>query len=257
MLELIDDLPGGVYGIRASGRVSREDYERVVVPQLEQARSRGERLRFLYQFGPDFAGFTPGAAWEDLRVGLQYIRLFDRCAIVTDVEWLRTTTRGVAPLMPCPVKVFGNAELDEAISWLANPREPSVSYRVVPERRVLVIEPHGRLRAEDFDRIDAAADTWIESGDGLLNGVVVHAREFPGWENLGSLMRHIRFVRNHHRKIRRVALAVDGSIAQIAPAVVDHFVQAEMKQFAADDVEAAIVWAGARPPGTAAPEAPV
>jgi hypothetical protein len=119
---------------------------------------------------------------------------------------------------------------------------------MMPERGVLLIEPHGRLRAEDFDALDAAADAWIESADRSLRGVVVHARQFPGWENLGSLLRHVRFVRDHHRKIRRVALAVDGAVAQIAPALVDHFVHAELKQFGADDLEPAIVWAGAKAP---------
>jgi hypothetical protein len=248
MLEIIDNLPAGIWGLRAKGKVSKDDYDRVVLPYLEQARGRGQPIRFLYHFAPEFDGFTPGAAWEDFRVGLQYLRLFERCAVVSDVDWLRASTRGMAPLMPCPVKVFRNQELPDAIAWLEQAREPSVSYRMLPDRGVLVIEPHGRLRAEDFDSIEAAADAWIETGDGSLRGVVVHAREFPGWENLGSLLRHIRFVREHHRKIRRVALAVDGTVAQIAPALVDHFVQAELKQFGADDLEPAIVWAGARPP---------
>jgi hypothetical protein len=52
-----------------------------------------------------------------------------------------------------------------------------------------------------------------------------------------------------------VALAVDGTVAQIAPALVDHFVQAELKQFGADDLEAAVVWAGAHAPHEAPSEA--
>lgn len=246
MLERIDNLPEHVWGLRAKGKVSKDDYDRVMLPLLEEARGQGKRIRFVYQLGPDFTGFTPGAAWEDFRIGLQYLRLFERCAVVTDIDWVRVATRGAAPLMTCPVKVFGNDGFQQAVDWLASTREPSVTFRMVPERGVLVVEPHGRLRAEDFDALDAAADTWIESADGSLRGVVVHARQFPGWENLGSLLRHVRFVRDHHRKIRRVALAVDGTIAQIAPALVDHFVQAELKQFGADDLEAAIVWAGAQ-----------
>jgi hypothetical protein len=250
MLERIANLPEGVWGLRATGKVSREDYDRVVLPLLEEARGHGTRIRFLYQVGPEFTGFTPGAAWEDFRIGFQYLRLFERCAVVSDIDWVRITTRGVAPLMPCPVKVFGHDGFQQALDWLTSSREPSVTFRMVPERGVLVVEPHGRLRAEDFDALDAAADTWIESSESALRGVVVHARQFPGWENLGSLLRHVRFVRDHHRKIRRVALAVDGTIAQIAPAVVDHFVQAELKQFGADDLEAAIVWAGTPGPTT-------
>jgi hypothetical protein len=172
--------------------------------------------------------------------------------VVTDVDWIRTATRGVAPLMLCPVKVFANSAFQEALDWVSSPNEPSVSHRIITERGVLLVEPHGRLRAEDFDALDAAADTWSASGEGALRGVVVHARQFPGWENLGSLLRHVRFVRDHHQKIRRVALAVDGPVAHIAPPLVDLFVQAEMKQFGYDDLEAAIVWAGAqRPPASA------
>jgi hypothetical protein len=248
MLELIDDLPPGILGVRATGTVSRDDYERVVLPRLDEARRRDQRLRFLYHLGPQFGGFTPGGAWEDFRVGLQYLRLFERCAVVTDVEWVRAAARGTALLMPCPVKAFGNGALAEAIAWLQATHESALTFRMLPERGVLLVEPRGTLRASDFDALDAAADTWIESGEGSLRGVVVHARQFPGWDNLGSLLRHVRFVRDHHRKVRRVALAADGAMAQIAPALVDHFVQAELKQFGADDLEAAIVWAGARAP---------
>jgi hypothetical protein len=248
MLERIDNLPSDVWGLRAKGRVSKDDYEHIVLPQLEEARREGRRIRFLYQIGPDFDGFTPGAAWEDFQVGLRYLRLFERCAVVTDIDWVRTATRAARPLMPCPVKVFDNGAFQQAVEWLTSPIEPSLSYRLLPERGVLVVEPHGRLRAEDFDALDVAADSWIESADGALRGLVVHAREFPGWENLGSFLRHVRFVRDHHRKIRRVALAVDSTVARIAPALVDHFVQAEVKQFSADDLEPAIVWAGAPSP---------
>jgi hypothetical protein len=249
MLERIEGLPPEVWGIRAKGWVSKEDYEQVVLTQLEDARRQGRRIRIVYQLGPEFGGFTPGAAWEDFRVGLRYLRLFERCAVVTDIDWVRTATRGVAALMPCPVRVFANGAFQEAVDWLMAPRESSLTYRMLPERGVLLVEPHGKLRADDFDALDAAADTWIEAADGSLRGVVVHAREFPGWENFGSLLRHVRFVRDHHRQIRRVALAVDGTVAQIAPTLVDHFVQAEVKQFGADDLEPAIVWAGAQPPG--------
>jgi hypothetical protein len=224
-----------------------DDYDAVIRPALEEARRQGRRIRFLYALGPDFAGFTAGAAWADFRIGLQYLRLFERCAVVTDTDWLRAATRGAAPLMPCPVKVFANEAFAEAVHWLLAPSAPSVTYRMLPERGVLVVEPHGPLRAEDFDVLDAAADTWIESGEGSLRGLVVHARQFPGWENLGTLLRHVRFVRDHHRQVRRVALAVDGAAAHIAPAIVDHFVQAELKQFGADDLEPAILWAGAMP----------
>jgi hypothetical protein len=246
MLQPIIDLPSGVWGLRAVGKVSKNDYEQAVRPALEAARREGRRLRFIYHFGTEFEGFTPGGAWEDVRVGLQYMRLFERCAVVTDVEWIRTTTRAAAPMMPCPVKVFADAEWTAAVAWVGAPLESSVDYRMLADSGVLVIEPRGALRAEDFDALSAAADAWIESTVQPLRGIVVHARTFPGWENLGSFLRHVRFVRDHHREVPRVALSTDAALAGIASTLVDHFTQAVIKRYDYEDVDCAIAWAAGR-----------
>ncbi len=120
MLERIQDLPTGIYGLKAIGRVDKQDYEQVVRPMLKQARRKGHRVRFLYQFGPDFIGFTAGGALEDMLVGLKYLRSFERCAVVTDKDWISGTARAVGMLMPCPVKVFRNDHRQEAVAWLSS-----------------------------------------------------------------------------------------------------------------------------------------
>ena len=38
MLSLIEDLPAGVVGIEAGGKVTAEDYEQVLIPAVEAAR---------------------------------------------------------------------------------------------------------------------------------------------------------------------------------------------------------------------------
>jgi len=242
MLERLQDLPGGVDGVKAVGRVSREDYERVFDPLIDAARREGRRIRLLYQFGPEFEGFSAGAAWEDAKLGLASLRLFDGCAIVSDVGWIRESTRLVGFVMPCPVKVFANGQLGEAVEWLRSlPEGPAVSHRLSGSG-VLVVEVHQPLRAQDFDALAATADGWIE-GHGDLPGIVIHAREFPGWQNLGGLIRHVRFVRDHHRRVRRVALASDSRLADLAPRLAEHFVQAEIRRFGYDALDDAVAWA--------------
>ncbi len=245
MIERLKDLPRGVDGVRAIGRISKEDYEQVFVPLLDEVRREGRHIRFLYQFGPEFEGFTAGAAWEDAKIGLHSMRLFDGCAVVTELAWIRELTRLGGFLMPCPVRVFGNDEVAQAIEWLKSlPEGPGVSHRLLPESGVIVVEVKQALRAQDFDALAFTADAWIEA-HGDLQGLVIHAREFPGWENLGSFVRHVRFVRDHQRKIKRVALAVDAKLASLAPAIAEHFIQAEVKKFAYDELDAAIAWAAA------------
>lgn len=244
MLERITDLPAGVYGLRATGKVTKDDYDAVVDPLLKEAGRDGRRIRLLYHFTPAFDGFTPAGAWEDAKIGLQYLRLFERCAVVSDKDWIRGTARAFATMLPCPVKVYGEAELSAAVAWLGAPAgTPRVSHRMIPEHAVLLVELQGKLGAEDFDAITATLDAWLESGR-ALRGFVVHAREFPGWENLGGFFRHLRFVRDHHRKIRRVALAVDGKVAKLAPALVEGLVGAEIQHFGYAEIDRAIEWAG-------------
>jgi hypothetical protein len=247
MIERVRDLPEGVDGLRATGMVTKDDYERVLQPILDEARSQGRRIRLLYHFGAEFEGFTPGGAWADARLGLHYLRLFERCAIVSDIAWVRESSRLVGAMMPCPVRVFANAEWQGALDWLSSPTPegPALPHRLLAESGVLVVEPGRPLRSEDFDALAMVVDPWIEA-HGELRGVVVHAREFPGWENLGAFFRHVRFVRDHHRRVRRIALAVGGRLADLAPALAEHFVAAEVKHFGYGDLDDAIAWASGR-----------
>ena len=243
MLEKLNDLPLGIEGLRATGEVTESDYEQIVVPLLEEARRGGRRIRFLYQFGPEFKGFSVGGAWQDTKVGLRFMRLFAGCAIVTDLDWLKEGTHLMGFFMPCPVRVFGNQDLAAAASWLAAlPEEAGVSHRLLPESGIIVVEVHHALRAQDFDALAATADAWIEAHDGL-QGLVVHLREFPGWENVAGLLRHMRFVRDHHRKISRVAFSADSKLTTLTAPLADHFVAAQVKSFGYDDLDAAVNWA--------------
>jgi SpoIIAA-like len=247
MIERLRDLPAGVDGLRAMGKVTKEDYDTVLLPLLEEARAQGRCIRLLYHLGPEFEGFTAGGAWEDARLGLRYLRLFERCAMVSDVGWVREASRLAAFMMPCPVKVFGNQQWQEALAWISSPATPgaALAHRLLPESGVLVIEPDRPLRAEDFDALALTVDSWIEA-HGDLRGVVVHAREFPGWDNLGAFFRHLRFVRDHHRLVRRIAVAAGGRLADLAPKLAEHFIAAEIKHFDYEDLDRAIAWAGGR-----------
>ena len=117
MITLLPDLPPHVVGISASGQVTADDYETVLIPAIESARKEHGRVRILYQLGPDFTGFTPGAMWDDTKVGLAHPRSWDKIAIVSDVHWVNNAIRIFGFAVPWPMKVFPNAEFDEAMRW--------------------------------------------------------------------------------------------------------------------------------------------
>ena len=246
MIEVLTDVPPGIVAVRAGGVLTREEYDTVIVPLLDEARREGRRLRCLCEVGADYRGLTPGAAWEDLTLGLRALHLFDGCAVVSDVGWIREASRLAAFLMPCPVRVFDERDRADAAAWLAGvPEGPGASVRLDPDTGVAVVEVVAPLRTADFDSLAATVDSWLTTHE-ALPGVVVHARAVPGWENIGALVRHLRFVRDHHRRVRRVALAVDGALAGLAPDVAGHFVHAQLRRFGYDRLDDAITWASGR-----------
>lgn len=121
-----------------------------------------------------------------------------------------------------------------------------ISHRLLPEAGVIVVEIQGALRASDFASLAATADAWIGK-NGSLNGLVLHAHHFPGWESLRSVISHVRFVRDHHREVKRIALVTDSRLASLTSQIAEHFVAAKIDVFGYDGLDAAIVWAGGGP----------
>lgn len=118
MLKVIGGLPDGVVGVEAVGEVTAQDYERILIPYVERVLHTHGKIRFLYQIEAGFTGFTAGALWDDAKIGLHYWKKFERCAVVTDVKWIRDSVGLFRVVFPCPVKVFRDSELAEAKAWL-------------------------------------------------------------------------------------------------------------------------------------------
>ena len=53
---------------------------------------------------------------------------------------------------------------------------------------------------------------------------------------------HFRFVRDHHKRIKKVGLVTDSAVGTVAERLAAHFVSAEIRHFAAGEVEAAKQW---------------
>jgi len=119
MIEKIKGLPAHVLGFNAKGKVTAEDYEKVLIPAVEKELKENKKVRFLYHIGKDFDSFEAGAMWDDAKVGLSHYSAWEKVAVVTDVEWLRVTMKVFGFAMPGHVRVFGNEELSEAVKWLS------------------------------------------------------------------------------------------------------------------------------------------
>jgi hypothetical protein len=122
MVERMDDVPAGVIGVRASGKLTKDDYIGGLEPALKEAMDSGEaRVLFVLT---DFDGLELGATFEDLKTGLgvelAHRKDWKRLAVVSDVDWVGRAMRMFAWAMPGELKVFDDMdELEEAKSWAA------------------------------------------------------------------------------------------------------------------------------------------
>ncbi|EKF73744.1 hypothetical protein A11A3_12298 [Alcanivorax hongdengensis A-11-3] len=119
MLERIDNLPDGTVGVSAHGTLTADDYRQVLVPAIEAALAKHDKINFLYEIGPTFESFSAGAMFQDALVGLRHPLSWHRIAVVTSHEWIERMMDQASALIPGQVKVFDWAEQKDALSWLA------------------------------------------------------------------------------------------------------------------------------------------
>jgi SpoIIAA-like len=118
MIEPLTGFPDNVLAFGYKGRVTRQDYETVLIPAVENALKKHDKIRLYIEIATDFAGFDPGAMWEDLKIGMEHLTRWERAALVTDVEWIKQAMRLFGFLMPGKMKSFALSEAAQARAWI-------------------------------------------------------------------------------------------------------------------------------------------
>ncbi len=116
-----------------------------------------------------------------------------------------------------------------------------IEHRLDTGSGILYLKPASALTREDFEQLAKTVDPHIEK-TGNLAGLIVEVSAFPGWESLGAMAAHFRFVREHHRRVRKVAIVTDAPIGNVAEKLASHFVAATIKHFPAGPTDAAQKW---------------
>lgn len=106
---------------------------------------------------------------------------------------------------------------------------------------IAILEPDGELSEKDFKSAARTIDPYLEKS-GKLNGIIIHVKSFPGWDSFSALITHLKFIKEHHKKVSRVAFATDSPIGGFAEHVASHFVNAEIRSFSFSELETAKEW---------------
>lgn len=105
-----------VLPVTASGKVTKEDYEKAI-PKLEALLEEHGTLRFFIRL-ENVTGFELGALWEDLKFDRRHMNEFGKTAIVGDRTWEEWLTRISGLFFSPEVKFFYADREDEAREWV-------------------------------------------------------------------------------------------------------------------------------------------
>ena len=122
MVTVIAASAPGTLAFVISGRLTRADYEEVLLPPVRDKISRGEHIRVLAVI-EDFHGLEPGPLLADLKgamsLGSGQRSLASYFAVMTDAEWVRRGISLFGWMVPGEIRVFTTARRADAETWLA------------------------------------------------------------------------------------------------------------------------------------------
>lgn len=119
MLEQIKNLPSTVVGFTAKGQVTKEDYDQVFIPAVEELIQRTQEIRFLLVLETDLKNFTFSAWMNDAWMGIKHYTQWKKIAVVNDQGAVNKLYTMASSLVPGEVRSFAATELDQAKAWLA------------------------------------------------------------------------------------------------------------------------------------------
>ena len=138
MIELIAGFPGNVVGIAVKGRVTRDECRNVLTPAIKKSLKRRDKIRLYYELGSRF----PGAGWDDLDLGSEYVSHCERIAIVTVIAWVGLTVKALRFLIPGEIRVFASLQAADGRAWISARPGPRTSAGTIAPGRT----PAGRPR---------------------------------------------------------------------------------------------------------------
>ena len=120
MLQFLSDLPKNVVGIEVNGEVTKDEYDKVVIPRLDDLVKRQGEINYIVVLRTDVPAFTAGAWWDDFKLALKYFTKWNKIAIVTDQKVIEKITDTFSFAFPGESRGFGLDQIKEAVKWVSS-----------------------------------------------------------------------------------------------------------------------------------------
>ena len=110
------------------------------------------------------------------------------------------------------------------------------------DQGLVLVKIVGKLEEGELQDIAGPVVDEIIAEQGQVKGLLLDATGFEGWDGLPALLSHLKFVKHHHKFIRKVALVGNRTWQSIAPKVASLFLDALPKYFPEEQMTSARHW---------------
>lgn len=242
MIKVLNDIGKNVIGFELSGKVSGEDYEKVLIPTLKSELHKNDKLKVLYYVGQDFDSYDFSAMLDDAKAGFMFFLKWEKIAVVSDIGWIVDGVKIFSFTVPGEIKTFSNNQLQEAKQWLAKEdKKENIKVTIDAKTKIAILEPHSTLSKEDFAKAKEIIDPFMQKND-KLNGFIIYTKDFPGWNSFSAFLAHVRFIEGHQKHIKKLAFVTNSSLVDIGEEIGKHLVSPEVKKFDYNQLDSAKEW---------------
>ena len=114
-----------------------------------------------------------------------------------------------------------------------------IKTEIISGNALKVIAPE-KIYAEDFQQITPEVDSFI-SQHGQIR-LLIDISSFNGWNNAAALLKHIQFIKDHHKSVERIAVIGARSWQHWVISVVRMIVHPEVRAYDKSQQSEALGW---------------
>lgn len=119
MIQILPSIPKNIAAFRATGKVTKEDYQQVMAPRVNELVNTYGELNFFFVIDTELKDFTLGAWFQDALLGLSHLASWKRAAIIIDNPAAIRFTDAFSILAPGEFRGFSKDRYSEALEWIA------------------------------------------------------------------------------------------------------------------------------------------
>lgn len=121
MVELLKDFPDHVVAYEASGKVTSDEYENIVMKRVDEVAETYGRINFLVCLQTEMENYSISALMDYIKISFKHFSKWERMAIVTDEDWVRKAYELLGPVVHGTIKSYTLEEYNQAKQWVSQP----------------------------------------------------------------------------------------------------------------------------------------